>query len=56
MKNREITITAIRVVNDGKIVRLQAETKLQSRDLETFRERCKMEFDSDTIFFDYEQH
>lgn len=55
MKKIEITITAIKIVENGKFKRLPSETTILSKDLEVYRELCKFHFENDSIFFDIDE-
>lgn len=53
--NKEITITAINIVEDGKFKRIPADTTILSKDLEVYRELCQFHFENDEIFFEYNE-
>ena len=55
MKNIEITITAIKIVENGKFKRIPADTTVLKRDLEVYREVCQEQFESDVISFDIDE-
>ena len=53
--NKEITITAIKIFENGKFKRMPANTTIFKRDLELYRDICKNEFDTESISFDMDE-
>lgn len=54
-KEREVTIFAIKIFENGKFKRIPTNTTIFYKDIELYRDICRKEFENESISFDMDE-